>query len=61
MKGDIMLNYAMIFLLLGAIVWGGYWAGVPRLPIEISWILSSIGILLLMIAFVTGRTTDKVL
>lgn len=57
-----MFNYAMIFLLLGAIAWSAYWAGLPRLPIEVSWILSSIGILLLMISFVTGRTTtDKVL
>jgi uncharacterized membrane protein YtjA (UPF0391 family) len=57
-----MLNYAMIFLVFGAIAWSGYWAGVPRLPIEVSWILSSIGILLLIISYVTGRiTTDKVL
>lgn len=58
MKGDSMLNYALIFLVFGALVWSGYWAGVPRLPIEVSWILSSIGILLLMISFVTGRTTS---
>lgn len=61
MKGDSMLNYAMIFLVLGAIAWSAYWIGVPQLPIEISWILSSIGILLVMISLVTGRTADKVL
>lgn len=60
MKGDSMLNYAMIFLVLGVIAWGAYWAGVPKLPIQISWMLSSIGILLLMISLITGRTADKV-
>lgn len=60
-KGDSMLNFAIGFLVLGVIAWGAYWAGVPGFPIQISWILSSIGILLLMISLVTGRTADKVL
>jgi hypothetical protein len=55
-----MLNLAMAFLVLGVITWAAYWAGVPRFAIQISWWLSSIGILLLLIAFVTGRTADKV-
>ena len=59
-RGNYMLNYAMGFLVLGAVVWGAYWVGVP-VPIQASWILSSIGILLMLIFLVTGRTTDKVL
>jgi hypothetical protein len=55
-----MLNLAMGFLVLGVITWGAYWAGVPGFPIQISWMLSSVGILLLMISLITGRTADKV-
>jgi hypothetical protein len=54
-----MLNYALIFLVLGAIAWSAYWAGVPRLPLEISWTLSSIGILLLIISLVTRSASSK--
>jgi hypothetical protein len=56
-----MLNLAMGFLVLGVITWGAYWAGVPKFPIQISWIFSSVGILLLMISLITGRTANKVL
>ena len=56
-----MLNFAIGFLVLGAMAWGAYWTGVPGFPIQISWILSSIGILLLMISLVTRRTADKIL
>jgi uncharacterized membrane protein YtjA (UPF0391 family) len=56
-----MLNLAMGFLVLGMITWGVYWAGVPGFPIQISWMLSSVVILLLMISLITGRTADKVL
>lgn len=60
-KGGGMLNLAMAFLVLGVITWGAYWAGVPGFMIQSSWMLSSIGILLLMISLITGRTADKVL
>ena len=56
-----LLNLAMAFLVLGVIMWSAYWAGVPGFAIQISWILSSIGILLLMISLITGRTADKML
>jgi uncharacterized membrane protein YtjA (UPF0391 family) len=56
-----LLNLAMAFLVLGVIAWGAYWTGVPRFAIQISWMLSSIGILLLMISLITGRTADRVL
>lgn len=56
-----MLNLAMAFLVLGVITWGAYWVGVPGFAIRISWMLSSIGILLLMISLITGRASDKVL
>ena len=58
-KGDTMLNYAIVFLFLGVIVWSAYWAGVPRVPIQLSWVLSSIGVLLLVISVVTGKTAGK--
>jgi uncharacterized membrane protein YtjA (UPF0391 family) len=50
-----MLNYAMAFLVCGVIVWGLYWAGVPGIPLQVSWILSAAGIILLMIYVVTGQ------
>ena len=50
-----MLNVAMAFLLLGVIAWGLFWVGVPGVQVKISWILSSIGLLLVMISLVTGR------
>jgi|SoiMethySBSTD1v2_1073268.scaffolds.fasta_scaffold3781060_1 uncharacterized membrane protein YtjA (UPF0391 family) len=56
-----MLNLAMGFLVLGVITWGAYWAGVSGSPIQISWMLSSVGMLLLMISLITGRSADKVL
>jgi uncharacterized membrane protein YtjA (UPF0391 family) len=54
-----MLNYAIVFLFLGVIVWSAYWAGVPKIPIQLSWMLSSIGVLLLVISVVTGKTAGK--
>ena len=50
-----MLNYAMVFLVCGVIVWGLYWAGVPGIPLQVSWSLSAAGIILLMIYVVTGQ------
>ena len=50
-----MLNFAMVFVLLGGLAWGMFWDSVPGVPVKISWILSSIGLLLLMISLVTGR------
>ncbi len=52
-----MLNYAMAFLVCGVIVWGLYWAGVPGVPLQVSWVLSAAGIILLMIYVVTGQKT----
>ena len=54
-----VLNYAMVFLVLGVVAWGLFWAGVPGIPIQISWILSSTGIVLLMMYLVTGRTASR--
>ena len=55
LKGATMLNYAMVFLVCGIIVWALYWAGVPGIPLQVSWILSAAGIILLMIYVVTGQ------
>ncbi len=49
-----MLNYAMAFLVCGVIAWGFYWAGVPGIPLQVSWILSAAGIILLTIDAVAG-------
>lgn len=55
-----MLNSAMGFLVVGVVIWSAYWAGVPGIPLQLSWVLSSIGILLLIIALLMGRTANKV-
>jgi uncharacterized membrane protein YtjA (UPF0391 family) len=51
-----MLYYALVFLLVGLIAGALNLAGVSAVAVQISWILFLIGILLVVIHLVTGRT-----
>jgi uncharacterized membrane protein YtjA (UPF0391 family) len=51
-----MLNYALLFLVVGLIAGALNLAGVSMVAVQISWILFVIGIVLLVIYLVTGRT-----
>ncbi|MBH0200062.1 MAG: DUF1328 domain-containing protein [Nitrospira sp.] len=51
-----MLNYALLFLVVGLIAGALNLAGVSMVAVQISWILFVIGIVLLVIHLVTGRT-----
>jgi uncharacterized membrane protein YtjA (UPF0391 family) len=55
-----MLNYALMFLVVGLIAGGLNLAGVSTVAVQISWILFVIGIVLLVIHWITGRTTRPV-
>jgi len=51
-----MLYYALIFLVVGLIAGALNLAGVAAVATQISWILFLIGVVLLVIHLVTGRT-----
>jgi len=51
-----MLYYALVFLVVGLIAGALNVAGVAAIAIQISWVLFLIGIVLLVIHLVTGRT-----
>jgi uncharacterized membrane protein YtjA (UPF0391 family) len=55
-----MLNYALLFLVVGLIAGALNLAGVSMVAVQISWILFVIGIVLLVIHWITGRTTRAV-
>jgi uncharacterized membrane protein YtjA (UPF0391 family) len=52
-----MLYYALAFLVVGLIAGVLNLAGVAAIAIQISWILFVIGIVLVVIHLVTGRST----
>ncbi|MBI3355251.1 MAG: DUF1328 domain-containing protein [Nitrospirae bacterium] len=52
-----MLYYALTFLVVGLIADALNLAGVSTVAVQISWILFLIGIVLLVVHLITGRTT----
>ena len=52
-----MLYYALVFLVVGVIAGALNFAGVEAVAVQISWVLFVIGIVLVAIHMVTGRTT----
>jgi uncharacterized membrane protein YtjA (UPF0391 family) len=55
-----MLYYALMFLVVGLIAGALTLAGISTLAVQISWILFLIGIVLLVIHLISGRTTRTV-
>ncbi|MGB4066440.1 MAG: DUF1328 domain-containing protein [Nitrospira sp.] len=55
-----MLNYALMFLVVGLIAGALNLAGISTVAVQISWMLFVIGIVLLVIHWITGRTTRPV-
>jgi uncharacterized membrane protein YtjA (UPF0391 family) len=51
-----MLYYALVFLVVGLIAGALNLVGVSAVAVQISWILFLIGIVLVVIHVVTGRT-----
>jgi uncharacterized membrane protein YtjA (UPF0391 family) len=51
-----MLHYALVFLVVGLIAGALNLAGVSGVAVQISWILFLIGLVLVAIHMVTGRT-----
>jgi len=51
-----MLYYALMFLVVGLIAGALNLAGVSSVAVQISWVLSLIGIVLVAIHVLTGRT-----
>ena len=52
-----MLYYALVFLVVGVIAGALNLAGVSAVAVQISWILFVIGVVLVVIHLVTGRST----
>jgi uncharacterized membrane protein YtjA (UPF0391 family) len=52
-----MLYYALVFLVVGVIAGALNLAGLSAVAVQISWILFLIGIVLVAIHVITGRTT----
>ena len=52
-----MLYYALAFLVVGLIAGALNLAGVAAIAVQISWILFLIGVLLVVIHLLTGRST----
>jgi uncharacterized membrane protein YtjA (UPF0391 family) len=52
-----MLNYALLFLLVGLIAGALGMFGVAAVATQIAWVLFVIGIVLLLIHFISGRRT----
>ena len=52
-----MLYYALIFLVVGVIAGALNLAGVAAVAVQISWILFVIGVILVAIHVITGRST----
>lgn len=51
-----MLYYALIFLVVGVIAGALNLAGISAVAVQISWVLFLVGIVLLVIHLVTGRS-----
>jgi len=54
-----MLNYALLFLVVGLIAGALNVAGVSAIAVQISWVLFVIGVVLVAIHVVTGRRTAR--
>ena len=52
-----MLYFALLFLVVGLIAGALNIAGVAAIAVQISWILFVIGIVLVVIHLITGRST----
>jgi uncharacterized membrane protein YtjA (UPF0391 family) len=52
-----MLYFALVFLVVGLIAGALNLAGVAAIAVQISWILFVIGVVLVMIHLLTGRST----
>ena len=52
-----MLNYALLFLLVGLIAGALGMFGVAAVATQIAWVLFLIGIVLFLIHFISGRRT----
>lgn len=52
-----MLYYALVFLVVGVIAGALNLAGVSAVAVQISWILFVIGVILVAIHVITGRST----
>jgi len=52
-----MLYFALLFLIVGLIAGALNLAGVSAIAVQISWILFVIGIVLVVIHLITGRST----
>ena len=52
-----MLYFALLFLVVGLIAGALNIAGVAAIAVQISWILFVIGVVLVVIHLVTGRST----
>ena len=51
-----MLYYALVFLLVGLVAGALNLAGISTIAVQISWILFLIGVILVAIHLVSGRT-----
>jgi uncharacterized membrane protein YtjA (UPF0391 family) len=56
-EGRYMLNYALVFLLVGLIAGALGMFGVAAVATQIAWVLFVIGAVLLLVHLVTGRRT----
>jgi uncharacterized membrane protein YtjA (UPF0391 family) len=52
-----MLYFALIFLVIGLIAGALNLAGISTIAVQISWILFVIGVVLVAIHLITGRST----
>ena len=52
-----MLYFALMFLIVGLIAGALNLAGVSAIAVQISWILFVIGVVLVVIHLITGRST----
>ena len=52
-----MLYYALVFMVVGLIAGALNLAGVSAVAVQISWILFVVGVVLVVIHLVTGRST----
>jgi len=55
-----MLSYALMFLVVGLIAGALNLAGISTVAVQISWVLFVVGIVLLVVHWITGRTTRPV-
>jgi uncharacterized membrane protein YtjA (UPF0391 family) len=54
---EAMLYYALVFLVVGVIAGALNLAGVSAIAVQISWILFVIGVVLVVIHLITGRSS----